>query len=195
MGLMRGAGPTLLAALSQPSFYPAALVWIDWPVDPFRAHSGVGTLTWDGVDWSGVGKLSAAWMCRKKVRPWCRAARRSPSWVCRRTCSTCWTAPIRNRMGRIWSGAVTTRGGTSLIGEPVETFAGYMDASRLTVEVDEDTIMHGIQIELGTGPGARELASINHSAEDQARAYPGDTAGRHCIYNRARVETMQWPEP
>ncbi|MEM1361946.1 MAG: hypothetical protein AAGF94_09560 [Pseudomonadota bacterium] len=48
----------LLAELSKPVFYPAALVYVDWPSDPVRAHSGIGTISLAGQDWFGVGDLA-----------------------------------------------------------------------------------------------------------------------------------------
>lgn len=46
--VMRTVESALLAEISKSHFWPVFLVWIDWPGDPVRAHSGVGEITFGG---------------------------------------------------------------------------------------------------------------------------------------------------
>ena len=106
-------------------------------------------------------------------------------------------AAVRNRSLKIWFGATTVRGGTTLISDPVEIFAGYFASRTLNLSKKEDPpqILHDLVLGLGVGPSARAKASITHGYEDQQARYPGDTAGRHvqnALKNAANPPT--WPE-
>ena len=81
-----------------------------------------------------------------------------------------------------------------IMGDPVLLHAGYMDAARCTIQSDDGGLTHAIEVTLAAGPGARSVSSLYHTAEDQQRRYPGDTAGRLVINALARTETMRWPE-
>ncbi|WP_118138776.1 hypothetical protein [Oceanicella sp. SM1341] len=197
MELIRGIGAAMLARLSGRLFHPVVLVELDWPGGMQRLHTGVGIIDWDDAAWDGVGQLGSVSVPEESPSLVPSSALLGltglPPEIYDRL-----DDPIRNRPGRILVGCLTGRSSNLLAGDPVEIFAGYMDALRLSVEVEDDAgetrIVHALQLELGSGPGARSVASITHSAEDQAAAFPGDTAGRHCIYNRASMEVMTWPE-
>ena len=41
----------------EPRVRPFVLVELDFPEKPIRAWTGIGTITWDGKTWTGVGDL------------------------------------------------------------------------------------------------------------------------------------------
>lgn len=191
--LTRGIDPVLVAEFSKGLFYPITLVWLDWPDDPVFAHSNAGAISWNGETWLGVGDFGSIDIPQETLSLAATSATISligipPEMYARLE------VPIRNRDGAIYVGAVTERRGNILVGNPTEIFSGYMDSFRFTMEDDDGNTVHGVTLKLATGPGARSIASITHSAEDQSAKHPGDTAGRFLIYSRAKLVKLTWPE-
>lgn len=54
---MRDLSAPFLAAIASDSVIPALLVYLDFAADPLRAWSGLGTIAWEGHDWTGLGNL------------------------------------------------------------------------------------------------------------------------------------------
>lgn len=198
MDLIRNTPADLLAAISGPYFHPVVLAFLDWPGAPLRAHSNAGTIAWSGQTWLGVGKFGSLDVPEEvfggvpseftmtlvtdfpDLEPYTDTA-------------------IKGADARVYLGAVTERGGNTLIGA-VEIVAGVADAMGMSpelVEQDDGSVvtMYGIGVTMTTGPSYRSMAAISHSHEDQQRAYPGDTAGRHLILAQAEAQRTLWPEP
>lgn len=193
MELSRNINPALLAAISGESFHPVMLVWLDWPGGAVRAHSGRGDITWGGEVWVGISDASSMASGEEGIGMASTSLTLSlaapPEEIMSRI-----SDPIRNRQGRLYWGAVTEPKGNVLVGEPMLFYDGYMDSSAMPIKADEEGLTHYIEVSLSSGPGARSVASIYHTAEDQSRKYPGDTAGRHVINALARTETQRWPQ-
>lgn len=193
MGLTRGVPPAMMAAITAGGFHPAILVDLDWPGGAVQVHSGLGSLRALGRTWRGVGRFGAI-----------EVPAEASGMVATRTTLTLLgvppdvydllDAPVRNRPGEVLFGVAAEAGGNTLVSDPVIMFAGYMDAMRYTIQPDGKDLQHAIQLELGSGPEARSLASVVHSAEDQKRRWPADTAGRHLMNSETRAVTMTWPE-
>ncbi len=197
MALNRGADASFMAEIAGPVWYPVTLVYLDWPGAPVRVHSSVGSISWSGETWSGVGSFGEVVVPRE-------VSGVVPSEAGLRL----YGVPddiydmlgdqIRNQVGAIYVGALTERSSNTMVGEPSEVFSGYMDAMRMeeTVEASdgERRILRFVEITLGSGPPARTGGRIFHSAEDQDAAFAGDTAGRHVIYNEANLRNLTWPE-
>lgn len=182
-----------MTAISQRMFYPCALVFLDWPGDPVYAHTGVGTISWAGETWQGVGSLGSISVPEEAQGLLANRAvlRLKTSLV---GAADALEAPIRNHPGQIFAAATLTRGGTGLIGSPVETFSGFLDSGRVTYDrKDNGELITELIVELTSGPRARARASINHSDEDQRFYFPGDTAGRFLNRNRANTMKLRWP--
>ena len=191
--LKRGISPATLTALSQPVFYPVILVYLDWPNAPIYAHSNVGTLNWDGQDWRGVGQFGRVQMPEEDM-----GMAAQPSEVrligAPDEIDQYLDDPIRDRDGAIYFGLVTERGGNVLIGEPFSIYAGYMDAMRESVEIEDGVMRRDIVISLAGGPSQRSFVEIYHTYEDQIRRFPADTAGRLTINAEAEGAKLTWPE-
>lgn len=197
MDLTRNTPPALLAALSGPFFYPVVLVDLDWPGARLRAHSNSGNISFGGQTFTGVGAFG-------EVSTPAEGLMGVPEEF--HLAVTCdWDelaayadTVIRGRIGTIYLGATATWGGTDLIGA-VDVITGTCDGMVLrSEEVDEDghpVILFTLTVTLSTGPSYRTMAAISHSHEDQSRAYPSDTAGRHLMFAQADAQKTQWPEP
>jgi len=192
MALIRGVSSAMMAELAKPFFYPVIMVELDWPSGIVRAHSNVGTLAFGG-DWLGVGAFGTLELPDES----------SDFTATRGTVKLIGVPdeifdhleePIRNRPGRVLFGCVTERAGNVLAGDPVEVFSGYMDAIQYKADASGKDVLHGVVLELGTGPSARAFASVTHSYEDQSRKYPTDTGGRLLIAVEAEAEKISWPE-
>lgn len=193
MDLTRSTPAPLSSALSGPFFYPVVLVWLDWPGAPLRMHSGAGDITWQGQTWTGAGKFG-----RVSVPDEAMAGVPEDFTISLVTdfpdIEPYTDAVIRGIPGAVYLGATTTPGGNSLIGA-TEVVSGTADVLTLGTEMDGDTLYYELSVAMTTGPGMRSMASINHSDEDQRRAYPADTAGERLIELVGRVKKTYWPEP
>lgn len=192
MGLKRAVHEDTLAALNG-IFHPVLMVYLDWPGGAVRAHSGAGTITWDGHNWLGVGQFGEVEIPGEA--PGLAASNVSLSLL--GVPPDIWDtleAPIRNRPGRLWVALTTQPGGNVLVGEPIDLFIGHMDAMRYRLRREDGGVSHAVQIDLGSGPGARSSSAVLHSLEDQADKFPGDTAGRHLINVEAHAENEPWPK-
>ena len=187
--LTRGVDADMLAAIAG-TWHPVVLIWLDWPDDPVRVHSGAGNIAWGGQAWTGIGdygqigypgegaNMAVERLTLAYVSPTDEMLDRTED-------------QVRNIDGAIYVGAVTERAGRTLIGEPTEIFAGYMDALRYRLEADDGgSVTDRIELTLASGPSARAVASVFHSYNDQIAKYPGDTAGRHLIEIEKRVGTL-----
>lgn len=195
MALTRGVDPTMLAAISAGAFHPVLMIYLDWPDAPVRMHSNPGMITFGGYNFTGIGHFASVEMPdegRDLV----------PGEALMRLVAKTGDAfaylydTIHNRAGIVWLGVTTERAGTQLIGTPCEIFSGYMIGRPKLREVDGEgarIVERVLEVRIGAGPGARAVASLYHSPEDQAAAYPGDTAGRHLVRGPAEARTLRWP--
>lgn len=196
MILRRGVHAGLLAALSQGG-YPILFVYLDWPDAAVYAHSGVGSITWGGQTWLGVGTLGNITIPEEgseiAVSEAVLALAGVPADLDGMVDDN-----IRNRTAEVYLGAVRARPGSndgnSLIGTPVQLFSGLMDGINMADSATEDGVDHSVNIPIITGVEARSSASIEHSNEDQRRFYPSDTAGRLVILSYAKAQKITWPE-
>lgn len=178
---VRDIDPDLLEALASP-FHPVALVFVDWPGDPVRVHSGRGTITWDAHDWTGLAGLNSGTvtlpdessglaMVEGQVAIGGDPERIDDILADAET--------ARGSAVAVWFGAVTERAGTVLIGEPFSAFSGTVGAV-----TDQDApagpldMARTVMVQLVSGPSQRSVAAAHHSYDDQRRTDPTDTAGR-----------------
>lgn len=192
MDLTRDLSPGLLAAISGPSFHPVVMVWLDWPGGDVRAHSGVGSLSWDGHSWAGVGSFGEVSIPGEGLTGVPNDF--AVSLVCDLAELADYAdATIRARDGVIYFGATTTAGGNVLVDDPARLATGIMDTLVLGMEAADGNIAYRLDVGLRTGPGFRTAANVTHSHEDQVRRYPTDTAGLMLRAALARLEKTLWP--
>lgn len=193
MGLIRDVPPEMMAAIRRPGFCPVAFVYLDWPDEPVRAHSSVGQIVIAGQIWHGVGAFGAIDVPAETGG---LVAARSGLTLLGVPPATLERLedPVRDRDGEIHFGVATKAGGNQLVSPPISMFTGYVDAMSYQMQLEDGTLKHAVQIELGSGPSARSAASVVHSPEDQKRRHPEDTCGRHLIGIEAVTGTMSWPE-
>lgn len=182
-----------LAAITAGNFCPVVMVYLDWPDGAIRVHTGVGTISFGGNDWLGIGQFGrltspdeTSGLAQSSAS---MALVGAPDEI-----DAYLDAPIRNRAGEIWFGVTTERAGNVLIGEPFRVFAGYMDAMRDTIEADGGDIVRVLVLDVVNGPSQRLSASLFHTDEDQRQRHPDDTAGRLVINSEAHAQVLTWPQ-
>lgn len=189
--LTRGVPAAMMTAISQAAFFPIILVHLDWPAAAVRVHSNVGTLTFEGLSWLGVGAFGAITL-PEESRGQASLSAELRLVGLGAELDDYLDDEIRGRQARIFFGAVTQRAGNVLVADPVEVFSGYMDALRDVTQGADGVIERGVILTVAQGPSQRSAAAAYHTAEDQARQYPTDTAGRHTINAEARAGNFIW---
>lgn len=178
MALTRGVASATLAEMARPIWFPVVMVHLDWPGGARRLHSATGTLTHDGAEWLGVGAFGQVSIPGEGLGLAAASATLTLHGLPQTALDDA-QAVIRNRRGQVLLGALSEAGKGALAGAPVTLFDGYMDALRYRYAMEGDAYVSSLQLDLGSGPSARQAAAILHSAEDQAIRQPGDTIMRH----------------
>ena len=182
MGLTRDIDTDLLDEISAGAFHPVTLIFVDWPGDPLRVHSGAGTLTWDGHDWTGLHEMNAGTVmlpdeaASLAMVEGSATAGGDPDRI-DEILGNAETA--RGEAVQVWCGATTERAATTLVGEPFSAFTGKIGAVSDEDSADGETdMMRLVSIQLVSGPSQRSRAATHHSYDDQRRLDVTDTAGR-----------------
>lgn len=190
--MSRGVDAAMTAALASGGYHAAVLVFVDWPGDPVRVHSGIGTLTWDGHDWTGIGVHG---MGGRLTLPGERSGIAStegqavlgglPDDI-----DAILATDAREAAVQAWAGITTQRAGNVLVCPPVHVWAGYIDG--LSDSEDETdargNVVRRIIAPLVSRQSQRLSPSAYHTDEDQQAEYPGDTAGRWLRAARQRMQ-------
>lgn len=193
MDLTRNVDPVLLAALSGP-FHPVLLVYIDWPGEAVRVHSGLGQIDWGGNIWHGVGERGFVSFPAEAMGAASFAGVLKigglPAEI-----DAHLTVDPRERDVEIYFGAVTERAGITLRGNPVLAFSGYVDSMSDEEAFDAaGSSSRAISVGIASGPSQRTRGGAFHTYADQIAAHPNDTAGRWLVAARAQSEanTPKW---
>jgi len=149
---------------------PILIAHFDFPNEPVRAWSGIGTLTWDGHDWIGVGTLGevAAIEETLEVRATGGEFRLSgvPSDLLLEVSQT----PLQNRPVKLWL-SFMQEDWLGLAADPVLIFQGRMDTLEITDGGSTATIV--LRAENRLRDLERERIR-RYTTEDQASEYAGD---------------------
>jgi len=184
---LRGIDPDTLSAMAS-AFYPVVLVQIDWPGEMVHVHSGVGVLAYDGHDWLGVGDAGGITLPGETM-----GMAQQPGTL------TIGGAPVEideylsldviGRSVQVLYGVVTSRAGTTLIGQPFDVFECEIDG----VSDEQTPDARSISLQVSPGPSQRSAGSAAHSFTDQSARFPDDTGGRlaNAALSRSAV-VLRW---
>lgn len=189
MALSRGIPAALLTEYQKSAFYPIAFIDLDWPSGRVRAHTNSGAITWGGNSWAGIANIATLSLPGDGTG----LANAEGTITIVGTLSDLFDAneeKVKNRAAKIYAGATTTPGGTTLVSDPFLIFDGHMDGTMIPKAEGQ----HSLILTLGSGPGARVKATVRHSEEDQSTKFPGDTAGRHTALAKPNAAKLKWPE-
>ena len=201
MVLMRTIDADMLAAISSPTWYPALFVDIDWPGGRQRLHNSVGTLTWGGNEWTGIGAFGGAQVPADATGSASVKATLTLHGLLADDLAALASPLPRNREAAIYIGALDRPAGpgAQLVGTPIDLFFGIVDAQQFTVSGEGDpqrpgySRQHAMRIDIRDGNAPRRAQPLNHGSETQAAAgFTSDTAGRHVIGMLLR--RIDWPQ-
>jgi len=189
--LKRVVSAGMLASLNG-TFYPVAMVYLDWPGGAVYAHTGVGTIAFGGNDYLGIGAYGSIEVEQEALDLVPGEAVLVLAGSIENLLAQM-GVDARGRRCTIYMGTTTTPGGNVLTGAPSGMFNGFVDARDFQFDRDNATIEHAIVLTVASGVPARSGATVTHNAADQTTKFAGDTAGRHTIYSEAdRVNPPKW---
>jgi hypothetical protein len=197
MALSRGIPAALLTEYAKPEgFYPIAFIDLDWPSGRVRAHTNSGEITWGGNAYTGIANIATLSLPGDGAG----LTNAEGTITIVGTLSDLFDAneeKVKNRAAKVYAGATTSPGGTTLVSDPFLIFDGHMDGTMIPKAEGQ----HSLILTLGSGPGARVKATVRHSEEDQSTKFPAsgpgiaaDTAGRHTALAKPNAAKLKWPE-
>jgi hypothetical protein len=190
----RNLATNLLADLGG-VFNPVILVYVDWPGAPVRVHNGVGNITFNSQTWVGLGKYGSISIPGEESSLVNSSATLTVSGTLATLLGELNTNP-RNRDVDIYFGTVSEPSGNTIVGTPTLIFSGYVDSVDFDLNRSDTGLESAVSVGVSSGPSARSGATINHTAEDQAFKFPGDTAGRQVINAIKKAFNPDvWPKP
>lgn len=165
----RDMSADVLAAITSQNFRPALFVETNFTSGPTYLWSGVGTISWNGHDWTGVGSLGGVSVIEEGSTVEAKGISLSLSGID----ATLLTGIMQEfQVGLpclVYFGVFDSSG--SLIPDPILSWSGQMDQP--TIEMDGQTATITINCE-------NKLVSMNvavdrrYTNEDQQRDHPGD---------------------
>ncbi|WP_018125694.1 hypothetical protein [Desulfovibrio oxyclinae] len=170
--------PEVEAHLAGGTVYPALLVYLDFPDDPVRAWSGVGSLHWGGHVWHGVGQFGGVSGITDTLDLKSQTVDISLSGIPLKdetgaplfdTISTTFTQHYQGRAVEFFYAVFTED--WALVPDPVSLWLGRMDAPTITLDGSGITVSLSAEHEFAslTRPRVRHYSDV-----DLRERAPGD---------------------
>ena len=150
-----------------------------------RAHTGIGTITWDGNTWSGVGDFAGVSDIEEGVDVAARGLTISLNGIPSDLLPEALAANYRGRSAKVFLGFADDAG--ALVGTPYQVFGGRMDV--LGLEDAGSTCSLSVQCENRLVDFRRSRVSRYTHEEQQAR-HPNDDGLRYIA--RIADQTIHW---
>lgn len=159
---------TTVTASEQPTVYPILMVDLDFTSGPFRAHTGVGTFTYDSNDYTGLGYLGKITSIEEDVEMSASGIKVVLSGIPTSIISIALGTHYQGRTGIVYIALLDEDHGIQ--GEPVIIFQGRMDNMNITMGANA-TIELSIEnvIRDWDRPRVRRYNNV-----DQQAIYPDD---------------------
>lgn len=167
--MSRAFGAASAAAFIQPNVSIITFVMMDFTSGIVRTHNGLGTYTWGGQDWIGVGSLGS-------VSQFEEGADISPYGITLTLSAldadVSGEALNQNYFMRpvsIYIGALSAD--DELLNDPLPIWSGHMDVMTVTAGAENDTITLKCESELAAFDRS---SNLKYTDQAQQRFYPGD---------------------
>ena len=141
----------------------------EYAADTVRLWTGVGSITWDGHTWLGMGGIISIGAIQETTKTEATGFTISVTGESSANVSRALASCRRNKPGKLWLGALTDAG--AVVADPIEMRAGKFSHP----EVGDDGVSATITVTY-----ADELTDLGrprerrYTSEDQARTYPDD---------------------
>lgn len=167
--MSRAFGAESAAAFIQPNVSIITFVMMDFSSGIVRTHNGLGTYTWGGQDWIGVGSLGAVSQFEEgaDVSPY--GITLSLSALDATVSGEALTQNYFMRPVSIYIGALSAD--DELLNNPLQIWSGHMDVMTVTAGADNDTITIKCESELAAFDRS---SNLKYTDQTQQRFYPGD---------------------
>ena len=166
--MARDISSDLINEVAKEVLYPFFALHIDLP-DPVYAWSGVGTLTFEGHDWLGVGSFGGFGSLEEMSDGTASQMSFSLSGIETSFYEYLIEQPFRNALAELWIGALDETM-TRVTAGPSMIYRGRLVAADLT---DGDQITIQVTVERSSRDQTRQRVRRYTDAEQQRR-YPGD---------------------
>lgn len=183
--------PAMRSAILSGAIWPVLLAYVDWPGGAVRVHTGVGTLAWDGHDWTGIGHLGLVNLPQAAVGMGQEAGTLTLGGL-PEVIDAMLGEDSAGAQVEVWFGCLTGRTPAPLVSDPVRVFSGYVDDAGDNLDVAGGT--HQGWLSIISGPSQMSTGSPVHTMEDQQAIDPTDTAGRwvRAAWSAAVAQVPQW---
>ena len=167
--MSRAFGAESAAAFIQPNVSIITFVMMDFTSGIVRIHNGLGTYTWGGEEWIGVGSLGAVSQFEEgaDVSPY--GITLSLSALDADVSGEALNQNYFMRPVNIYIGALSAD--DELLNDPLQIWSGHMDVMTVTAGAENDTITIKCESELAAFDRS---SNLKYTDQTQQRFYPGD---------------------
>jgi len=157
------------AALILPNVRVITFAMLDFASGVLRVHNGLGTYTWGGENWLGVGDFGAVSKLEEgaDVSPYGIVLTLSA--LDSTIAGAALTEDYFRRDVEIYIGALSAD--DVLLGDPLQMWSGFMDVMTISAGTESDIVSINCESEL---VAFEESSALKYTTQSQQEAYPGD---------------------
>jgi hypothetical protein len=152
------------------ALHPVLLVELQFSGGTVNFWTGLGTLHWDGKDWTGTGYFGRISPVEETVKTQAGGVEFVLSGIQASVISVALNQQYQGRPGKFWLGFLDDD--ATIVIDPVLVFAGRMDVMNMEEAGDTATISVTIENELIDLERPRVF---RYTPEDHKKYFPGDT--------------------
>ena len=164
----RWTSQTNLAAAAATTVGLITFVDLDIPGDRLRLHDNVGTITWGGYDWTGLGQYGGIEAVSESLEVIAQPVRLTLSGVEAQYITDAMTTQYHGQAVTVYIGMFSTST-MALVDTPEEDWSGFMDVMK--IELDQGSAVIRLDCEHRL---RRQPFAVRYTDEDQRRLYAGD---------------------
>jgi hypothetical protein len=167
--MSRAFGAASAAAFIQPNVSIITFVMLDFASGIVRVHNGLGTYTWGGNDWIGVGSLGTVSQLEEgaDVSPY--GITLTLSALDAVVSGAALNEDYFMRPVEIYIGALSAE--DVLLNDPLQMWGGHMDVMSVTAGAENDQVTINCESELATFDRS---SNLKYTTQSQQQFYPGD---------------------
>jgi hypothetical protein len=167
--MSRDIATDMAAEVVASSLRPVMFYEGEFAADTLRLWTGVGSKSWNGYTWTGLGNLIAITPIRETTSTEATGFQISVTGESSSHASRALQSCRQNKPGKLWLGALTAAG--AVVADPVQVRAGKLSHPEMSDDGKQATITVVYEDELTDLERARER---RYTSEDQALDYPDD---------------------
>jgi hypothetical protein len=167
--MSRAFGAASAAAFIEPNVSILTFVMLDFASGIVRVHNGLGTYTWGGNDWVGVGSLGTVSQLEEgaDVSPY--GITLTLSALDAVVSGAALNEDYFMRPVSIYIGALSAE--DVLLNDPLQMWGGHMDVMSVTAGAENDQVTINCESELAAFDRS---SNLKYTTQSQQQFYPGD---------------------